>query len=500
MKPYREMSKEELLALKAELDAKYSEAKALDLHLDMSRGKPSAEQLDLSMGMMDVLNSSSNLKDSEGVDCRNYGVLDGVKEAKELLGAMSEVSPDKIIIYGNSSLNVMYDTVARSMTHGVMGSTPWCKLDKVKFLCPVPGYDRHFTITEYFGIEMINVPMTPTGPDMDMVEELVSSDPAIKGIWCVPKYSNPQGITYSDETVRRFARLKPAAEDFRIYWDNAYSVHHLYDDDQDFLIEILGECEKAGNPDIVYKFCSTSKISFPGSGVACIAASPNNLKDIRKQLTVQTIGHDKVNQLRHVRFFKDLDGIHEHMRKHAAIMRPKFEAVLDTLDRELGGLEIGSWIRPKGGYFISFDSMEGCAKAIVAKCKEAGVVLTGAGATYPYGKDPKDSNIRLAPSYPTKEELAQATDLFVLCVKLASVEKLLETKEKKNEMRIKNPQSLGDFSWLLRIFALCTICQSKPVCQSGPGAGYPAIRKYPMTRMPRTIRYQPKALKSFFLM
>ena len=500
MKPYREMSKEELLALKAELDAKYSEAKALDLHLDMSRGKPSAEQLDLSMGMMDVLNSSSNLKDSEGVDCRNYGVLDGVKEAKELLGAMSEVSPDKIIIYGNSSLNVMYDTVARSMTHGVMGSTPWCKLDKVKFLCPVPGYDRHFTITEYFGIEMINVPMTPTGPDMDMVEELVSSDPAIKGIWCVPKYSNPQGITYSDETVRRFARLKPAAEDFRIYWDNAYSVHHLYDDDQDFLIEILGECEKAGNPDIVYKFCSTSKISFPGSGVACIAASPNNLKDIRKQLTVQTIGHDKVNQLRHVRFFKDLDGIHEHMRKHAAIMRPKFEAVLDTLDRELGGLEIGSWIRPKGGYFISFDSMEGCAKAIVAKCKEAGVVLTGAGATYPYGKDPKDSNIRLAPSYPTKEELAQATDLFVLCVKLASVEKLLETKYGKNETRIINPQSLGDFSWLLRIFALCTICQSKPVCQSGPGAGYPAIRKYPMTRMPRTIRYQPKALKSFFLM
>ena len=427
MKPYREMSKEELLALKAELDARYREVQAKDLHLDMSRGKPSAEQLDLSMGMMDVLNSGTDLKDSEGVDCRNYGVLDGVKEAKELLGQMSEVSPDKIIIYGNSSLNVMYDTVARSMTHGVMGSTPWCKLDKVKFLCPVPGYDRHFTITEYFGIEMINVPMTPAGPDMDMVEELVSSDPAIKGIWCVPKYSNPQGITYSDETVRRFARLKPAAEDFRIYWDNAYCVHHLYDDDQDFLIEILGECERAGNPGLGYKFGCTSKITFPGSGVACIAASPNNLKDIRKQLTVQTIGHDKVNQLRHVRFFKNLDGIHEHMRKHADIMRPKFEAVLDTLDRELGGLEIGSWIRPKGGYFISFDAMEGCAKSIVAKCKEAGVVLTGAGATYPYGKDPKDSNIRIAPSYPTKEELAMATDLFVLCVKLASVEKLLET-------------------------------------------------------------------------
>lgn len=428
MKPYREMSKEELLQLKAELDKKYQEVKAQNLHLDMSRGKPSAEQLDLSMDMMEVLNSNTDLKDSEGIDCRNYGVLDGVKEAKELLGAMSEVSPDKIIIYGNSSLNVMYDTVARAMTHGIMGSTPWCRLDKVKFLCPVPGYDRHFAITEYFGIEMINIPMTSTGPDMDMVEELVSSDSAIKGIWCVPKYSNPQGITYSDETVRRFARLKPAAEDFRIFWDNAYCVHHLYDDDQDFLIEILGECEEAGNPDLVYKFCSTSKISFPGSGVACIATSPNNLKDIKQQLMIQTIGHDKVNQLRHVRFFKDINGIHEHMRRHADILRPKFEAVLDILDRELNGLEIGSWIHPKGGYFISFDSMEGCAKAIVAKCKEAGVVMTGAGATYPYGKDPKDSNIRIAPSFPTPEDLATAANLFALCVKLASVEKLLEMK------------------------------------------------------------------------
>lgn len=426
MKPYQELSREELLSLKVELDKKYREAQAKNLRLDMSRGKPSAEQLDLSMEMMDVLNSSADLKDSEGVDCRNYGVLDGVKEAKELLGQMSEVSPDKMIIYGNSSLNVMYDTVARAVTHGIMGHTPWGKLDKVKFLCPVPGYDRHFSITEYFGIEMINVPMTDQGPDMDLVEELVSSDPAVKGIWCVPKYSNPQGITYSDETVRRFAALKPAAEDFRIFWDNAYCVHHLYEDQQDFLLEILDECEKAGNPDIVYKFCSTSKISFPGSGVACIATSPNNLKDIKKQLMIQTIGHDKVNQLRHVRFFKDIDGIHAHMRKHADIMRPKFEAVLDTLERELGGLGIGSWIRPRGGYFISFDAMEGCAKAVVAKCREAGVVMTGAGATYPYGKDPKDSNIRIAPSFPTKEELAVAADLFVLCVKLASVEKLLE--------------------------------------------------------------------------
>lgn len=377
------------------------------------------------MGMMDVLSSGVNLVGEEGVDCRNYGVLDGIKEAQELLGAISEVSADKIIIYGNSSLNVMYDTVSRAMTHGVMGSTPWCKLDKVKFLCPVPGYDRHFAITEYFGIEMINVPMTPTGPDMDMVEKLVSEDEAIKGIWCVPKYSNPQGISYSDETVRRFAALKPAAKDFRIYWDNAYSVHHLYDDDQDVILEILDECEKAGNPDMVYKFTSTSKISFPGSGIAAIATSKNNIEEIKKQLAIQTIGHDKVNQLRHVLFFKNLDGVVEHMRKHAAILRPKFEAVISTLETELGGLGIGSWVKPKGGYFISFDAMDGCAKAIVAKAKEAGVVMTGAGATYPYGKDPKDSNIRIAPSFPSAEELKLAAELFVLCVKLVSVQKLL---------------------------------------------------------------------------
>lgn len=426
MKPYQQLNKEELTVLYGELTEKYEEAKAKGLKLDMSRGKPSAEQLDLSMEMMDVLHSGVDMKDSEGIDCRNYGVLDGVKEAKQLLADMSEVSPDKMIIYGNSSLNVMYDTVSRAMTHGIMGHTPWGKLDKVKFLCPVPGYDRHFSITEYFGIEMIPVPMTPAGPDMDLVEKLVSSDESIKGIWCVPKYSNPQGITYSDETVHRFARLKPAAADFRIFWDNAYCVHHLYDQDQDFLIEILEECEKAGNPDLVYKFCSTSKISFPGSGVACIATSPNNLKDIKLQLTIQTIGHDKVNQLRHVRFFKDIDGIHEHMRKHAAILRPKFEAVLDTLDQELGGLEIGSWIRPKGGYFISFDALEGCARNIIAKCREAGVVMTEAGATYPYHQDPHDSNIRIAPSFPTSQDLAMATDIFVLCVKLVSVEKLLE--------------------------------------------------------------------------
>ena len=427
MVAYEELSKEELLQLKSDLEAQFEDVKAQNLHLDMSRGKPSTEQLNLSMDMMDVLRSDSDLVCEEGVDCRNYGVLDGIAEAKQLLADMTEVPKDNIVIFGNSSLNIMYDTIARSMTHGVMGSTPWAKLDKVKFLCPVPGYDRHFAITEYFGIEMINVPMTPTGPDMDMVEKLVSEDPAIKGIWCVPKYSNPQGYTYSEETVKRFARLKPAAPDFRIYWDNAYSVHHLYDGEekQDFLLEILEECAKAGNPDIVYKFTSTSKISFPGSGIAAVAASKANLDDFRKYMTVQTIGHDKLNQLRHVRFFKNLDGVHAHMSKHAAILRPKFEMVESTLEKELGGLGIGSWTTPKGGYFISFESMDGCAKAIVAKAKEAGVVMTGAGATYPYGKDPKDSNIRIAPSFPPIDELAKAAEVFVVCVKLASVEKLL---------------------------------------------------------------------------
>ena len=425
MTAYKDLSKDELKALKKELTRKFEEVKAKGLKLDMSRGKPSTEQLNLSMGMMDVLTSSSDLVCEEGVDCRNYGVLDGIREAKQLLADMMEVPKDNIVIFGNSSLNVMYDTVARSMIHGVMGSTPWCKLDKVKFLCPVPGYDRHFAITEHFGIEMINVPMTPTGPDMDLVEKLVSEDPAIKGIWCVPKYSNPQGITYSDETVHRFAKLNPAAEDFRIYWDNAYGIHHLYEDKQDYLIEILMECKKEGHPDMVYKFSSTSKISFPGSGIAAIAASDANLAEIREQMKIQTIGHDKLNQLRHARYFKNIHGMVEHMKKHAASMRPKFDTVLASLEKELGGLEIGSWLAPRGGYFISFDSLDGCAKAIVAKAKEAGLIMTNAGATYPYGKDPHDSNIRIAPSYPTLDEIKRAMEVFTLSVKLVSVEKLL---------------------------------------------------------------------------
>lgn len=428
MKAYAEMSREELLSLKEQLTKEYDSHKANGLSLDMSRGKPGIDQLNLSMDMMDVLNGESVLKSEEGIDCRNYGELTGIGEAKRLLGEMMEVEPDEIIIYGNSSLNVMFDTVARSYIHGVMGNTPWCKLDSVKFLCPAPGYDRHFAITQAFGIEMINIPMTESGPDMDLVEQYVNNDPAVKGIWCVPKYSNPQGITYSDETVLRFANLKPAAPDFRIYWDNAYCVHHLYEDDQDVLIEILDACEKAGNPDMVYKFSSTSKISFPGSGIAAIAASKANIKEIAELLSVQTIGHDKLNQLRHVRFFKNLDGIRAHMMKHAELIRPKFETVIGTLESELGGLGIGSWYNPKGGYFVSFDSLEGCAKAIVKLAAEAGVKMTGAGATYPYGNDPHDSNIRIAPTYPSPEELQAAMNVFVTCVKLASVNKLLESR------------------------------------------------------------------------
>ncbi len=425
---YNDMSKEELLALKESLNKEYAEAKAKGLALDMSRGKPSAKQLDVSLGLLDTINSSSDLKALDGTDCRNYGVLDGIPEAKKLMADMMGTTPDHVIVYGNASLNIMYDQISRAYTHGILGNTPWCKLDKVKFLCPVPGYDRHFAITERFGIEMINIPMSESGPDMGMVEEYVSKDASVKGIWCVPKYSNPQGYTYSEETVKRMAALKPAAEDFRIFWDNAYVIHDLYDDNKDEIADIISECEKAGNPDMVFEFASTSKVSFPGSGIAALATSANNIADIKKQLTIQTIGHDKLNQLRHVRFFKDINGLKEHMRKHAEFMRPKFEAVESVFEEELGGLGIGSWTEPKGGYFISFEAMDGCAKAIVAKCKEAGVKLTGAGATFPYGKDPKDSNIRIAPSFPTPEEMKQAADLFVLCVKLVSVEQLLENK------------------------------------------------------------------------
>lgn len=426
MKKYTELSKEELLSEKAILDKEYAQAQSKGLSLDMSRGKPSPHQLDLEMDFASCMDGVTDYKAENGFDCRNYGLLTGIPECRKLFADMMGVKSENVFVFGNSSLNIMYDSVLRSMMFGVLGSTPWCKLDKVKWICPAPGYDRHFAITEQMGIEMITVPMTPTGPDMDIVEELVKSDSSIKGMWIVPKYSNPTGYTCSDDTVKRLAKMETAAEDFRIYWDNAYAVHDLYADKSDELLEILSECEKAGNPNRVYEFCSTSKVTFPGAGVAAFISSVENLTSIQKYMTIQTIGHDKTNQLRHVRFLKDNDGIRKQMMRHADDMRPKFEMVDKMLTEGLEGLGIGTWTRPNGGYFISFDAMEGCAKAIVAKCKEAGVTLTGAGATFPYKKDPKDSNIRIAPSYPSTDELKAAAQLFVLCTKLVSIEKLLE--------------------------------------------------------------------------
>ncbi len=430
MEAYQHMKKEGLLALKKGLTAQFEDIKGRGLSLDMSRGKPGAEQLALSMGMLDVINSSSDMKNDTGVDTRNYGLPDGLPEAKRLLAGMVGADPEQVIVFGNASLSIMFDAVSRSMTHGVMGSTPWAKLDKVRFLCPVPGYDRHFSITEYFGIEMILVEMTENGPDMDVVEKLVKEDESIKGIWCVPKYSNPQGYTYSAETVKRFAALEPKARDFRIFWDNAYAVHHLYADEreQDQLPDILSLCKAAGREDMVYEFVSTSKVTFPGSGICMVAASEGNRKDFLQHLKIQTIGHDKINQLRHTLFLKDMDGIKEHMKKQGEMTLIKFKTVWGELERELGGLGIGTWTYPRGGYFISFEALDGCAGAIVAKAKEAGLVLTPAGASFPYGKDPRDSNIRIAPTYPSLEELELAGRLFVLCVKLVSIDKILESR------------------------------------------------------------------------
>ena len=425
MQSYATMSKEELQQEFENVKKIYKEYQGKGLKLDMSRGKPSPQQLDLGMEMLDVINSSSDMKSENGVDTRNYGLLDGIPETKRLMAEIMEVSPENVMIFGNSSLNTMFDMVARSMIFGVCGETPWCKLDKVKWLCPVPGYDRHFAVTEHFGIEMINVPMSEDGPDMDMVEELVSSDPAIKGIWCVPKYSNPQGVVYSDETVRRMANLKPAAKDFRIYWDNAYIVHHLYGEKMGQILNIIDECEKAGNPDMVYEFASTSKISLAGSGIAAIASSKKNLDDMKRTVTIQTIGFDKVNMLRHARYFKNAQGVLEHMEKHAEILRPRFELVLETLDRELAGRGAGEWIKPKGGYFITYVTLDGCATEVIRLAKEAGVVMTGAGAPFPYHKDPHDSTIRIAPSYPSLEELKDAAEIFTVCVRYATLEKLL---------------------------------------------------------------------------
>ncbi len=423
------MSEKELLEFKENVQKEYDDFKNQGLSLNMARGKPSSAQLDLAMKMLAAVNSyDADYKASDGTDCRNYGGLDGIIDAKNLFSPMLGVSNDELIVCGNSSLNIMYDTIAKCIIFGVDGvQKPWKDYKKIKWLCPAPGYDRHFAICESFGIEMITIPLNEDGPDMDMIEKMVAEDDTIKGIWCVPMYSNPTGITYSDEVVKRFANLKPAAKDFRIFWDNAYCIHHLTET-PDKLLNILDECKNAGNDDMVYMFASTSKITFAGGGIAVMAASKANVDYIKSLMTVQTIGFDKINQLRHAKFFGNYEGLMAQMEKHRAILQPKFDMVLDTLEREIAPLGIGSWHKPRGGYFVSFDALDGCAKRICQLCKDAGVVLTGAGATFPYGKDPHDSNIRIAPSYPPVEELELAMKLFVAAVKLASAEKLLENK------------------------------------------------------------------------
>lgn len=415
---------EELRQIHQEAQQQYDDFQSLNLNLNMARGKPCADQLDLALGVLEALHARSEFANSKGDDCRNYGVWNGLPEMRAIFSKMLEVPADQIILGNNSSLQMMFDCISQGYTHGYSGCTPWCRQEKLKFLCPAPGYDRHFAVTEYFGFEMIPVPMLKTGPDMDLIERLVAGDEAIKGCWCVPKYSNPTGITYSDETVRRFAALKPAAKDFRIMWDNAYCVHDLTDT-PDTLLDLYAECLKRGTEDQVLFFASTSKISFPGAGVAALAASKRNIEDLKRRITAQTIGPDKLNQLRHILFLHDINGVYDLMQGHRQILQPKFQIVEESLERELGNLGIAKWSKPNGGYFVNLDVMNGCAKRVVNLCKEAGVVLTDAGATFPYGADPNDSNIRVAPTFPPQEELRQAMHLLCICVRLAASEKLL---------------------------------------------------------------------------
>lgn len=422
---YLKCSKQELEKEYSSLEKLFEETKGKKLSLNMARGKPGKEQLDLSLGLLDVINSKSDFIGEDGMDCRNYGVLKGIDECRKLFGEMLGVDYQNVMVGGSSSLNMMFDTISCMMTKPIVdGCKPWYEVKNRKFLCPVPGYDRHFGITEYYGFEMITVPMTSNGPDMDIVEKLVESDDTIKGIWCVPKYSNPQGITYSDETVRRFAALKPAAKDFRIMWDNAYCIHDL-SDTPDTLLNIYDECVKAGSEDMPIIFCSTSKITFPGAGVAAMAASNANMNVFTERYNYEIISYDKLNMLRHIRFFKNYDGMLKHMQLHKKVLKPKFEIVVNTLEKELKPCNIGDWTKPNGGYFVSVDVLPGTAKRVVALCKEAGVILTGAGATYPLGKDPDDKNIRIAPSFPPNDELQTAMDVFCVCTRLAACEKLL---------------------------------------------------------------------------
>lgn len=425
---YADMTPQQIADELAVQQTAYQAFQAKNLKLNMARGKPASDQLALSMPLLDAVDGTSDLMALDGTDCRNYGVLDGLPEAKELMAGMLDDIADNVIVFGNSSLTIMYDTIARCFQFGTCGHTPWNSYDAIKWICPVPGYDRHFAITEAFGAEMIPVPMDENGPDMDEVERIAASDESVKGIWCVPKYSNPSGISYSDEVVRRLATMKCAADDFRIFWDNAYTVHHLYDDadKQDRVLDIAEACREAGNPNRYFKFGSTSKVTLPGAGIAAMAASLENIADIKQRITVQMIGHDKINQLRHVRFLKNAEGIAEHMAKHAAILRPKFQLVLQKLNEQLKDVGSCNWNEPRGGYFVSFNAPQGCAKRAVQLAKEAGVVMTGAGATWPYGNDPHDSNVRIAPTLPPLEELEAAMDVFCCCVKIAYLEQLVK--------------------------------------------------------------------------
>ncbi len=424
----KSMSQAELFELKENLLRQYGSYKSKGLKLDMSRGKPCKEQLDISEGLLSVLKCNDDCFNENGMDCRNYGILDGIPEAKKIFADLMEVSVNEVVVGGNSSLNMMYDTIARAMIFGVDGvSEPWGKNGKITFICPVPGYDRHFSICESLGINMVTVPLNEDGPDMDMIEKIVAEDESVKGMWSIPKYSNPTGITYSDEVVKRLAALKPKAKDFRIFWDNAYIIHDL-NDKSDKLLNLLQEAKKYGNEDMIYMFMSTSKVSFPGAGVAAMAASTKNVEYMKKKIFSQTIGPDKLNQLRHVRYYKTADGVREYMKKHAAIIKPRFDVVLKYLSKELGGLGVADWFKPNGGYFVSVNVEKGCAKRVVSLLKDAGVTMTNAGATFPYGKDPDDRNIRIAPTYPPIEELRTAMELFCICVKLAAVEKSLEIK------------------------------------------------------------------------
>lgn len=419
---YSEMSKEELRAKKAALDKEFADIKKLNLKLDMSRGKPGGDQLDLSMDMLKTVIGVCDCKAENGFDCRNYGVLDGLPECKALFAEMLEVNPNNVIIGGTSSLNLMFDYISQCMTHGA-GDKPWMQQGKIKFICNVPGYDRHFTICEHFGIEMLNVEMTENGPDVEKIRELVK-DPSVKGMFCVPKYSNPDGVTYSDDTVRALAALQPAAKDFRVIWDNAYVVHDLTDT-PDRLLNIFDACKPFGSEDMFVEFTSTSKISFPGAGVSAIAASDANIKAIKARLAMQTISYDKMNQLRHVKYFKNLEGVQAHMKKHAAIIAPKFKIVLDAFESQLRENGLANWTTPNGGYFISLNTTGCSAKRVGELCKELGVVLTTVGATYPYGIDAGDRNIRIAPTYPSVDDLKKAAEVLCLCIKLATLEKLV---------------------------------------------------------------------------